>query len=89
MLKYVDELTRIDIDSKYIILKKIVNYYDPHYDEEKRECVFESDKIFFDDEEWNKYSFDKNVFDCYVPNLNREILYDFVQACIRIIKEKK
>ena len=88
MLKFVDELTRIDVNSDYIILKKIVKCYEPRYNIEKTECVFESEKIFSNNKEWDKYSFDKSVFDCYVPSLNREILYDFVQACIRIIEEK-
>ena len=88
MLKYVDELTRIDVDSKYIILKKIVSYYDPQDDEAKRECVFESEKICYDDKEWNEYPIGKKVFTSYVPYLNEETLYEFVQACKKIIEEK-
>lgn len=88
MLKYVDELTRIDVDSEYIILKKVVSYYDPKDDEAKRECVFESEKIRYDDKEWNEYPIGKKVFTSYVPYLNEETLYEFVQTCKKIIEEK-
>ena len=87
MLKYVDPLTRIDTGTKYVVLKSFTSGYGSDY-EPVKECVYESEKIFSNDKRWKKYSFDKNVFACYVPHLKEEVLYNFVQTCLKIVGEK-